>query len=103
MLSRRAQAIVALGQPCFTNSPARLAMDWFPKAERDLATVVPGGLLGGQRTWAAHSRTFPTSVYVPSVERMRPPPLRSRRVYYGALLAQLQTFVRRLSGTRSRA
>lgn len=33
------QCVAALAQPVFTNSPARLSADWFPRSERDLATV----------------------------------------------------------------
>jgi len=34
------QALGALGQPAILNVPARVAADWFPSSERDLATVV---------------------------------------------------------------
>ena len=34
------QAFPALAQPLFTNVPAKLAGDWFPNSERDVATVV---------------------------------------------------------------
>ena len=47
------QALPALAQPLFTNVPAKLAGDWFPNSERDVATVVaalfnPLGNAGGQ-------------------------------------------------------
>jgi FLVCR family MFS transporter 7 len=34
------QCVAAVGQPCFTNLPARISADWFPAAQRDVATVV---------------------------------------------------------------
>ena len=34
------QAFAGLAQPVFTNAPAKLAGDWFPSSERELATVV---------------------------------------------------------------
>lgn len=34
------QTMPALAQPLFTNVPAKLAADWFPKSERDAATVI---------------------------------------------------------------
>lgn len=34
------QCLAGLAQPIFTNAPAKLAGDWFPASERELATVV---------------------------------------------------------------
>lgn len=34
------QCIGGLAQPIFTNSPSRIAGDWFPPSQRDLATIV---------------------------------------------------------------
>ena len=34
------QSFPALAQPLFTNVPAKLAGDWFPNSERDIATVI---------------------------------------------------------------
>ena len=34
------QSLPALAQPLFTNVPAKLAGDWFPQSERDIATVI---------------------------------------------------------------
>ena len=33
------QFLAALAQPVFTNSPARISAEWFPRSERDLATL----------------------------------------------------------------
>lgn len=42
------QALPALAQPFFTNIPAKLAGDWFPDSQRDVATVIGafGNVLG---------------------------------------------------------
>lgn len=34
------QSIAALAQPFFINAPARIAMEWFPHSERDMATII---------------------------------------------------------------
>ncbi len=34
------QSMPAIAQPLFTNVPAKLAADWFPNSERDVATVI---------------------------------------------------------------
>ena len=34
------QGLAGLAQPVFTNAPAKLAGEWFPSSERELATVV---------------------------------------------------------------
>ena len=34
------QSLPAIAQPLFTNVPAKLAADWFPNSERDVATVI---------------------------------------------------------------
>ena len=52
------QTLAALGQPMLTNIPPRLASEWFPESQRDVATVIaslfnPLGNAAGQLVPAA--------------------------------------------------
>eukprot|EP00966_Prymnesium_polylepis_P052745 1221341-Prymnesium_polylepis.1 len=42
------QALAGLAQPCLTNTPAKLAAEWFPNGERDMATTLAsvGNIIG---------------------------------------------------------
>lgn len=59
------QALPALAQPLFTNVPAKLAGDWFPDSQRDVATVI--GALGNVLGNAA-GQVIPTLLVTCSAE-----------------------------------
>lgn len=67
------QCITALAQPCFTNSPARLAGDWFPLEQRNIATTI-AALINPAGEGARRSASPGTSMLDPC------PPCMSRRV-----------------------